>query len=494
MNRTRFASALAMAALAAILLPSSLTAQITFQRTYGGAAKDVGASVQQTSDGGYIATGYTYSYGAGRADVYLVKTNSDGETLWARTYGGDSTDCGCAVALTPDGGYIISGYTRSFGAGLADVYVIRTDADGDTLWTRTYGGAGYDYGYSMQQTADGGYIIAGYTWPLVTDSGDVYLVKIDADGDTLWTGSYGGPPDDQGWSVSQTADSGFIVVGYRWVLPPYPPLRVLLLLVRTDARGNGLWTRAYNYRTEAYGYSVQQTTDGGYIVAGTAIEDTTGDVCLIKTNSDGDTSWTRIYGGAGNDGGYSVQQTSDSGYLVVGQTSSFGAGSADVWVLRTDGHGDTLWTKTLGGIDKDWGTSSARTSDGGYIITGYTYSFGAGGSDVYLIKTDSLGNVAASVTESSANPTRTQGLSLTCEPNPFRTRTAISLQLTADSPAELAVFDVSGRCVRTLTANRTPCTAWDGRDDFGQLLPSGAYFVRLDASDHHACARVVLQR
>ncbi|MCX6841445.1 MAG: T9SS type A sorting domain-containing protein [candidate division WOR-3 bacterium] len=163
-----------------------------------------------------------------------------------------------------------------------------------------------------------------------------------------------------------------------------------------------------------------------------------------------------------------------------------------MWLIKTDALGETLWTRTFGDTSFDEGCCVRQAADRGFVIAGYTGSFGAGESDFLLVKTDADGHVA--VTEPKASPTRAPALSLTCEPNPFRTRTAISLQLTADSPAELAIFDASGRCVRTLTVNRAPCTVWDGKDELGQPLPSGAYFARLDAAGQHASTRIVLQR
>jgi hypothetical protein len=258
----------------------------SFERTYGGSGDDIGSSVQQTTDGDYIVAGSTYSFGTGSSDVYLIKTDPSGDTLWTRTYGGSDIDYGYSVLQTTDGDYIVAGETQSFGAGPGDVYLIKTDPSGDTLWTRTYGGNGHDWGQSVQQTTDGGYIVSGQTNSFGPGQADVYLIKTDAVGDTLWTRTYGGSGRD-------------------------------------------------------YGSSVQQTTDGGYIVAGGTYSFGTGgkDVYLIKTDPSGDTLWTRTYGGSGDDIGSSVQQTTDGGYIVAGRTDSFGAGGYDVYLIKTDPDG-----------------------------------------------------------------------------------------------------------------------------------------------------------
>jgi len=491
MYRSRLAFALAMAALAAILLPSSLPAQIRFERAYGGAWTDEGRSVQQTTDGGYMIAGSTTSFGAGNYDFYLVKTDASGDTLWTKTYGGTGEDEGLAVQQTSDSGYIVAGYTHSFGAGYLDFYLIKTDAHGDTLWTRTFGGTNYDCGFSVQQTKDDGYIIAGQTGSFGAGYDDVYIVKTDASGDTLWTRTFGGDSWDFGSSVQQTSDGGYIIAGSTY---SFGAGGSDAYLIKTDAYGDTSWTRTYGGADYDEGWSVGLAADSGYMVAGSTASFGAGyrDVYLIRTDASGDTLWTRTYGGSVNDEGWSVQKTGDGGYVIVGTTNSFGAGDSDIYLIRTDATGDTLWTRTYGGASDDWGYCVEQTPDGGYVIAGSTYSFGAGLDDLYLIKTDSLGNVA--VAEPKAGPTRAPSLSLTCEPNPFRTRTAISLQLTADSPAELAIFDASGRCVRTLTVNRTPCTIWDGTDELGHPLPSGTYFAVLTDSDQYASARVILQR
>jgi hypothetical protein len=354
-------------------------------RTYGGSASDQGYCVQQTSDGGYIIVGQTGSFGAGRSDFYLVKTDANGDTLWTRTYGGSSTDMGWSVQQTTDGGYIVAGMTTSFGAGSYDVYVVKTDANGDTLWTRTYGGSGSDVSYSVQQTTDGGYIVAGYTRSFGAGQSDVWLVKIDANGDTLWTRTCGGRDYDYGWDVQQTSDGGYIVTGYT---ESFGAGSDDVYLVKTDANGDTLWTRTYGGSSNDMGCSLQQTTDGGYIIGGYTESFGAGrrDFYLVKTDASGDTLWTRTYGEAQTDWGMCVQQTTDGGYIVAGYTYSFGAGSYDFYLVKTDANGDTLWTCTYGGTDNDQGYCVDQTTDGGYIITGFTESFGAGSYDVYLVR------------------------------------------------------------------------------------------------------------
>jgi len=354
-------------------------------RIYGGSDRDVAYSVQQITDGGYIITGSTRSFGAGYEDVWLLKTDTNGDTLWTRIYGGSSIDYGYSVQQTSDGGYIVAGYTMSFGAGIHDVWLLKTDADGDTLWTHTYGGSSSDAAYSVQQTTDGGYIVAGYTWSFGAGLSDLWLIKTDANGDTLWTHTYGGSSIDWGRSVRQTTDGGYIIAGHTM---SFGAGSDDVWLLKTDADGDTLWTHTYGGSSSDAAYSVQQTTDGGYIVAGETFSFGAGryDVWLLKTDTNGDTLWTHTYGGSDVDWGQSVRQTTDGGYIITGKTGSFGAGMADVWLIKTDANGDSLWTRIYGGSDDDYGWYVQQTDDGGYIVAGYTYSFGAGWSDVWLLK------------------------------------------------------------------------------------------------------------
>jgi parallel beta-helix repeat protein len=387
MNGKTFCST--MLVLAAYVIAAIAQAPDTlWTRTYGGSHDDYGQSVQQTTDGGYIITGWTDSYGAGSNDVYLVKTDFNGDTLWTRTYGGISGDNGYSVQQTNDGGYIIAGqYFYDPIAGFIDVYLIKTNTLGEIVWTRTFGGFVSDVAYCVQQTQDGGYIIAGYTASFGAGGSDFWLIKTDSLGDTSWTRTFGSEDCDEARSVQQTQDGGYIIAGYT---NDSMGLFFDILLIKTDPSGNQLWSQTYGGEDYEKGYSVKQTMDGGYIVTGytESFDIDSADVYLIKTNSTGDTLWTRTYGGSCDDGGYDVQQTTDGGYIVTGHTKSYGAGGLDVYLIKTDQSGNELWSQTFGASNIEQSYSVQQTADAGYIVAGCTNSYGAGGNDIYLIRLD----------------------------------------------------------------------------------------------------------
>jgi hypothetical protein len=371
-----------------ILLACNPTAQQE-GTTCGGSGDDFGYSIQPTPDGGFVICGATASFGAGGKDVYLIKTNASGDTLWTRTYGGAADDEGNSVIPTSDGGYLVAGFTNSLGAGSYDAYLIRTNSLGDTLWTRTYGGAQDDRANSVQPTPDSGYIFVGQTMSFGAYNYNVWLVKVNAGGDVVWSRAYGGSNDDKGNSVLATSD-GYVVVGFT---ASFGAGDYDVYLLRLTAAGDTLWTRTFGGAKSDQGFSVAPTADGGYVAAGYANSFTIGNtlVYLIKVDAQGDRVWTRTYGFGAN-WAMSVQKTGDNGFILAGASNSSDAGGLGVYLIKTDAAGDTQWTCSYGGAGDDRGFSVALTPDGGYAVAGSTNSYGAGGQDVYLIKTDAQGN------------------------------------------------------------------------------------------------------
>jgi hypothetical protein len=507
--------------------------QEMFQRTFGGINDEWAYSVQQADDGGFIICGFTSSFGASGictnfigdtvpcSDIYLIRTNKSGDTLWTKAYGGASDDYGWGVEQTNDGGYILVGSTYSFGVGggVNDVYLIKTNDVGDTLWTKSYGGVSLDGGYSVKQTSDGGYIITGFTYSYGQGSSDVYLIRANAQGDTLWTKTYGGTSGDFGWCVQETSDEGYIISGYTF---NFGAGLTDIYLIKTDDIGDTLWTKTYGGNNYDRGNSVQQTLDGGYIITGFTWSFGAGSKTsyLLKVDSTGQVIWTKAYGGTTlGEYGQSVMQTSDGGYIFSGSTYSFGAGASDIYLVKTNASGDTLWTKVYGGVNDDEAYSVIQTSDGGYIISGYTASFGAGMKDVYLIKTDSQGNSGcneyvtntnvtslaigenqtttkiSSGSISSSTQTITSGtltsINTLCfvigiteddsrwdpihvYPNPFRSHTTIEIENTNKETLIITLYNQLGQALRKVTSYEGGTITIERGG-----LPSGMYFLHL---------------
>jgi hypothetical protein len=365
-----------------------------FEQTYGGTKSQQAFCVIQTNDGGYALAGYTQSYGVGTANFWLVKTDASGNEQWTRTYGGSKDDEARCVIQTSDGGYALAGYTTSFGAGGADFYVVKTDARGNEQWAKTYGGPKDDVAYSVVQTSDAGYALAGYTQSYGVGVANYWLVRTDADGNELWNKTYGGLGDDRCYSVIKTDDGGFALAGKT---SSFSIGFSDLWLVKTDAYGNEIWNQTYGGYFDNLAYSVIQTSDGGYGLAGTTDAAGAGgvDMFLVKANSTGYEEWNNTYGGPGYEEAWSVVQTkSDGGYALGGSTTSYGPpGASHFWLVKTDSKGNILWNQTYGGLRNDTCYSMIQTSDGGYALAGSTASYGPGPLNFWLVKTDQNGVV-----------------------------------------------------------------------------------------------------
>lgn len=378
--------------------PSSAEVEdgITFVETFGGNRRDRGINLLQTKDGGYALVGYTGSWGAAQEDVYLVRTDPQGKVLWSNTYGGDGVDNGWAISETEDGGFMIVGFTNSFGAGGMDIYLVRTDAGGNMLWERTYGGPKSEYGWAMAPTTDGGYVLAGQTDSFGEGLEDGYLVKVNAEGEEIWSQSFGGPQEDRLFSVDQGADEGYVLTGTSRSFGAGNSGNRDLYLVKTDDSGEVAWTQVLGEDRDDVGHAVRQTSDGGYVVTGysKSFGARDYDTWLIKTDGAGSLQWQSFYGGPADDRTIYGEQTDDGGYILIGYTRGFDAVGWDLFLVRADAAGEVTWHKTFGGPAEDTGYTVRQTSDSGFVLTGETYSLGEGGGDMYVIKLNRDGDLS----------------------------------------------------------------------------------------------------
>jgi len=338
-------------------------------------------------------------------------------------------------------GFFVCGRMGRFGLAMKKValLLITTILQGqpDTFWTRTFGGSNSDYGRSVQQVSDDGYILTGSTASFGNDSYDVWLIKTDAQGNEEWNRILGGSDDDLGSSIQQTADGGYIITGW------------------TNSFGNG------NY-----------------------------DVWLIKTDSQGNEEWNQPMGGSDFDRGYSVQQTADGGYIITGETKSFGNGESDLWLIKTDAQGNEEWNQPMGGSDFDRGYSVQQTTDGEYIITGWTKSFGNGNDDAWLIKVE---NPLVEIGESFIPNVFALHQNY---PNPFNPVTTLRYDLPEDALVNITIYDMMGRVVSNLVSSQKNAgyksIQWNATNDAGQPVSAGLYLYTIQAGQFRHTKKMVL--
>jgi len=374
-------------------LPSAITFSQTFQRTYGTSGSQTGTCIQHTLDGNYIISAIANDM-TGSNDFMLMKITTGGNLLWSKTYGGTMAENPYYVTACTDGGYIMSGSTNSFGAGANDIYLVRTDSDGTLLWSKTVGGSASDIGWFVVQTNDGGFITCGGTNSFGGPTYNGYLIKNDSGGNLLWSKVFNGTGAEFFHGMSKTSDGGVIVTGYTST-NSFGSSDIWL--VKTDSNGDTLWTKQHGKITEDAGWAVIETNDGGYAVTGDMHKDTVTpgahNTVLLKTNSAGNMQWANLYGSnPGSEVGYDLLQTPDSGYVVLGNTNVYGNGSKEVFLFATDNVGGLKWGRTYGSFMQDDAWQFRKTADAGYIIVAGTENFFANNVwDVYVVKTDSFG-------------------------------------------------------------------------------------------------------
>lgn len=372
--------------LALLLLSSAI---MVYGQGYEEWSKDIGGddtehfkAIQETLDGGFIIVGYVEPWARDDRELYMVKTDSMGDLEWSQVYGDAKDDDAYDVVQTGDGGYLVVGGTKSYGAGLTDLWVMRTDDQGELIWEKILGGAKDDVAYSVT-SLDGDYLLVGSTASYGAGGSDVWVLKIDDEGEVLWNLTIGGPKNDVGKEVASTADDGFIIVGDT---SSYGAGWTDVWLIKMNADGSVSWNQTYGGSANDSGRSVKETADG-FIIAGNS--DSFGsnlvEGYIVNVDMEGNLVWEKTFGGSADDYAESVELLADEGYLVTGYTTSTGTGESDVWLFSLSGDGNLVDETFYGGSMRDRMYQVHATSDGGYILAGFTWSFGASGNG-YLIK------------------------------------------------------------------------------------------------------------
>jgi len=375
--------------------PDEVFGQKTFQNTIGWLMDDKANTVIQTIDSGYVLSGYSNSFGAGGRDVLLMKTDKWGIPLWSKFYGGSSNDIGTACINTSDGGFLIGGYSNSFGAGFDDSYLIKTDASGNIEWSHSYGGNNTDRTNALIQASDGGYVLAGGTYSFGGGSNNVYLIKTDDLGNHIWSRAFGEAGFDEAYSICNASDSGYMVLG---TTTSFGAGNEDIYVLKIAPNGDILWSMTYGGLLWDRGQSIQATSDGGYVIVGlTENFDLQAKMhfdlkCyILKINSEGGFEWSRSFGILQSENiPNKVIQTNDGGYCIIGYTGLF-VGNYFTYLVKLNDQGDLLWSKTLGIGLQNGGYDVEQTSDSGFIFAAHTNGMGFGNSEIHLIKTDNSG-------------------------------------------------------------------------------------------------------
>lgn len=358
---------------------------LVWEKTHGGGEDDRAESIIESGDGHYIVAGWTKSFGAEGWDTYFLKIDRDGNKIWEKTWGGEGDDVADWIVRSGDEGFIVVGWTTSLGAGHRDVYLLKIDGNGDMVWEKAYGGYGGDGAFSIVEAGDGGFIAAGITTSFGEGMASAYLLKVDGNGNSVWEKTYGGSGDDVANWIVESGDGGFVAAGWTTSLGARGED---LYVWKIDGDGNKVWEKLYGGNEGDWASCIVRSGDGGFVIGGGTHSFGAGseDIYLLKIDGDGNKIWEKTYGGDDYDKTERVIQSLDGGFIITGVTNSSTTGDLDAYLLKIDADGNKVWEKTYGGSQDDEPWQILETEDGEFIVVGWTESFGAGKMDAYILK------------------------------------------------------------------------------------------------------------
>ena len=361
---------------------------LVYSKTYGSSqANELGRSIMQVNDSSFIILGEYED------DILLMKSDRYGELEWQKSFGGSQLDVANHIEQTSDGGFIISATTESYGQGGKDIWLFKTDASGLIQWN-TYLGTPYnDHAGQVLETTEGGFMLIGGKGNSDEENSDVWIIKTNSQGDSLWTRSYGGSQSDQGYDILVDEQGGFILLGST---ESQGNGGKDIWLFKIDENGNEEWSHTYGNGSDDVGQSIVQTYDGGYMIRYTIKSYGLGNTAigLLRLGQGREEIWTRTIGGSTGIPGKSLQKTSEDEYVTSCSLFDNGNNSYDAYIIKINDSGDIIWDANFGGVEDDKARSLVQTFDGGYAIAGSTKNYGNGSkldSDVWLVKTDSTG-------------------------------------------------------------------------------------------------------
>ena len=463
--------------------------EIEWQKSYGGEKDEAAYFTCQTNDGGYICAGYTQSIGAGQSDVWLLRINSSGDTLWTKTYGGTNYDWIQYFLPTSDGNFLISVRSYSFGSGGADMWIFKIDPYGEVIFSKLFGTPADDWSGSIVETADNGFIVAGFTTGLGAGSRDGWILRLNSIGDTLWTKTYGGEQSDSFYGVAITGDEGFLFAGRT---ESFGNGSTDVWIIKTDQYGDTVWTKTFGGIDSDFASRVIITDDGEIMVLAETQSFGGGlsDFCLINYDDSGNVNWFQTYGSNMSERPFSFRMISPDEYIIAGMKLSDPPIYDNGLLIKANATGDRLWNQEIGGAFDDGIMDINRTSDGGFIISGMTYKSETSDSDLWLVKMKPEIPVRIEDNERTIDFCLSQNY-----PNPFNPSTLISWQLADGSKVNLKIFDVLGREIVTLVDEYQ--NAGIHHSTFSTQhysMPSGVYFYQLSAGEFRTTKKMILTK
>ena len=457
---------------------------LEWQRNYGDDSNEILTGIMEIEAEGYIASGYVFNPAGSVSNFYLIRTDENGDTLWTRTFG-DGTSIGNSLEMTADGGYAIAGEWNAGPNLTADACLIKLNAAGDTIWSKTYGGSQDEYFFRMRNTSDNGFILCGGTASFGWGDYDMYIVKTDSVGDTLWTRTFGGVEYDAAYSMWELSSGGYVVCGGIG----YPTGESDMYVVKLNDEGNLCWLNFYDNDVFDLAIDIRETSDNGLIIAGITgtPEDNTWDYYFVRTDSVGNIIWQRVYGGPDFDAPLDVIETEDGGFVIGGSSITSAMSSMNLRLFRIDASGDSIWSLSTGSGGYDFCNSFIQCADGGYAAAGYSDSFTGTDYNGWLVKLTSEGTIVGG--RERHFPVSLSIYSI--YPNPFNQQTIITLQLRDSDFIRLKIYDIKGREVESLISGFRSSgdheVLWEAEG-----FPSGVYFARLEGGRKVQTVKMVL--